>query len=308
MSQLIDSVNSRTQLVGQNRLELLLFNLGGRQLYGINVFKVREVLRTPKLVKMPRTKECVIGVAHVRGQSISVIDLSLATKGRPIKDVDNAFVIISEYNGSVQGFLVSNVERIINLNWDQVTAPPEGMGQANYLTAVTQHEDKLVEIIDVEQILSRLMAIENQLSADVQDKINQQGALDFSHVMVVDDSSVARKQVCRALSGFDFEIILANNGQQAWQKLQLLAEQNENLSSTLPLVISDIEMPEMDGYTLTSKIKQHESLKHLKVILHTSLSGVFNHALVGQVGADNFIAKFDPDTLANAVTEVLQEN
>ncbi|GAL27948.1 chemotaxis protein CheV [Vibrio variabilis] len=155
MTGILDSVNQRTQLVGQNRLELLTFRLMGRQRYGINVFKVKEVLQCPKLTRMPNLHHLVKGVAHIRGQTISVIDLSLAVGGRPTTDIENCFVVISEFNRSVQGFLVSSVERIINMHWESILPPPEGAGKANYLTAVTNIDNELVEILDVEKILQK---------------------------------------------------------------------------------------------------------------------------------------------------------
>ncbi len=149
MSSILESVNQRTQLVGQNRLELLLFKLAGRQRYGINVFKVREVLQCPRLTAMPKRNKFVHGIAHIRGQTISVIDLSLATGGRPIADLSTAFIIIAEYNRSVQGFLVSSVERIINMNWEAIMPPPKGTGgKQSYLTAVTEI-DKELEAVDL---------------------------------------------------------------------------------------------------------------------------------------------------------------
>ena len=156
MSGILDSVNQRTQLVGQNRLELLLFRLNGRQRFGINVFKVREVLQCPPLTAMPKLNPLVRGVAHIRGQTISVIDLSMATRGRKIEDLSNAFIVIAEYNRSVQGFLVGAVERIINTNWDAIMPPPQGTGRASYLTAVTEVENELIEILDVEKILNEI--------------------------------------------------------------------------------------------------------------------------------------------------------
>lgn len=107
MAGILDSVNQRTQLVGQNRLELLLFRLQGNQRFGINVFKVREVLQCPPLTAIPKRNKYVRGIAHIRGQTISVIDLSLATGGRAIENTKDSFIIIAEYNRSVQGFLVS---------------------------------------------------------------------------------------------------------------------------------------------------------------------------------------------------------
>lgn len=143
MASILDSVNQLTQLVGQNRLELLLFRLNGRQRFGINVFKVREVLQCPKLTAMPKLHPFVRGVAHIRGQTISVIDLSMATGGRPVQDLDQAFIIIAEYNRSVQGFLVGNVERIINMNWESILPPPKGAGRYNYMTAVTEIDGEI---------------------------------------------------------------------------------------------------------------------------------------------------------------------
>ena len=160
MAGILDSVNQLTELVGQNRLELLLFSLPGRsQRFGINVFKVREVLQCPRLTVMPKIHRYVRGVAHIRGQTISVIDLSMAIGGRAVDNLDNSFVIIAEYNRSVQGFLVEGVEKIINMDWSKILPPPQGMGKINYLTAVTQVDDKLVEILDVEKILDEISPV-----------------------------------------------------------------------------------------------------------------------------------------------------
>lgn len=105
---------------------------------------------------MPNLHPLVKGIAHIRGQTISVIDMSLATGGRPIEDLSNCFVIISEFNRSVQGFLVTSVERIINMNWESILPPPKGAGRSNYLTAVTEIDNELVEILDVEKILDEI--------------------------------------------------------------------------------------------------------------------------------------------------------
>ena len=149
MAGVLDSVNQRTQLVGQNRLELLLFRLAGKQLYGLNVFKVKEVLQCPPLNQIPKRHPVVRGVAHIRGGTISIMDMNLATGHGPLGDLENCFVIITEYNRSTQGFLVSKVERIINMNWEHIHPPPKGSGNENYLTAVTEVEGQLVEIIEL---------------------------------------------------------------------------------------------------------------------------------------------------------------
>jgi two-component system chemotaxis response regulator CheV len=303
MASILDSVNQLTQLVGQNRLELLLFRLNGRQRFGINVFKVREVLQCPRLTAMPKLHPFVRGVAHIRGQTISVIDLSMATGGRPVQDLSQAFIIIAEYNRSVQGFLVGNVERIINMNWESILPPPKGAGRYNYMTAVTEIDGELIEILDVEKILDEISPVNTDVSADVvasSEEHHTRGSL----VMVADDSSVARKQVQKALNAIGVECIMAKDGKDALNMLKDMAKKGP-ITDQIRVLISDIEMPEMDGYTLTAEIRSNPELKGLHVILHTSLSGVFNHAMVQKVGADNFIAKFHPDELAKAVQDAM---
>ncbi|MCE9788803.1 chemotaxis protein CheV [Shewanella chilikensis] len=304
MSSILESVNKRTQLVGQNRLELLLFKLNGRQRFGINVFKVKEVLQCPPLTILPKLNSFVKGVAHIRGTTVSVIDLSAATGGKPIDDVKDCFIIISEYNRSVQGFLVRSVERIINMNWESIMPPPEGAGRYSYLTAVTEIEGELVEILDVEKILDEISPVKTDISQEMDESLTIDREQHY-HIMVIDDSSVARKQIIRALSALNLQIDTAKDGREALEKLKNIASDMDNVADEIPLIISDIEMPEMDGYTLTAEIRDDPKLKNIKVVLHTSLSGVFNQAMVQKVGANDFIAKFNPDELASAVNKHL---
>lgn len=307
MAGILDSVNQRTQLVGQNRLELLLFRLAGRQRFGINVFKVREVLQCPPLTAIPKRNKFVKGIAHIRGQTISVIDLSLATGGRPIENTKDSFIIIAEYNRSVQGFLVHSVERIININWEAIMPPPKGTGgRSSYLTAVTEIDKELVEIIDVEKILEEISPSPTALTKEFEvESITQ--SLGERTILIADDSAVARNQVKRALEGLGISMHLVKNGREALVYLQETAKQcNSSVTEKIGLLISDIEMPDMDGYTLTAEIRMDPMLKPLHVILHTSLSGVFNQQMVQKVGADDFIAKFNPDELAESVRKWLQ--
>lgn len=305
MAGILDSVNQRTQLVGQNRLELLLFKLVGRQRFGINVFKVREVMPCPRLTNLPQQDKFVKGVAHIRGQTISVIDLSSATGGPEINPDENAFVIIAEYNRSVQGFLVAGVERIINIRWQDIMPPPEGAGKSSYLTAVTEIDNEMVSILDVEKILNEINPISTELSEDIADD-TVGASIGDRVIMIADDSTVARNQVKRALEPLGLKMVLAKNGQDALNQLLDLAEGCTSIDEKVALLISDIEMPEMDGYTLTAEIKANEVLRKMPVILHTSLSGVFNNAMVEKVGAEDFIPKFHPDELATAVKKWLK--
>ncbi|BDF95043.1 MULTISPECIES: chemotaxis protein CheV [Pseudoalteromonas] len=303
MAGILDSVNQRTQLVGQNRLELLLFKLRGRQRFGINVFKVREVLQCPPLTNMPKSNPYIRGVAHIRGQTISVIDLSMAVGGPAIENIKDSFIIIAEYNRSVQGFLVGGVERIVNMNWEKIMPPPSGAGRYSYLTAVTEIENELVEILDVEKILNEICPVNTEVSAEIANDGEIQKDLGERIVFIADDSAVARNQVKRALEPLGVQTELAKNGKEALIRLREIAELDckNNITERVGLLISDVEMPEMDGYTLTAEIKADPKLAPLHVILHTSLSGVFNQAMIEKVGADDFIAKFNPDELATAV-------
>jgi two-component system chemotaxis response regulator CheV len=308
MASILDTVNQRTQLVGQNRLELLLFKLIGKQRFGINVFKVREVMPCPRLTVLPKQNKFVKGVAHIRGQTISVIDLSKATGGPAIVQTESSFVIIAEYNRTVQGFLVAGVERIVTLSWKDIMPPPEGAGKFSYLTAVTKIDDELVSILDVEKILNEINPISTELSEGIADA-SVGKAIGERVIMIADDSTVARNQVKRALEPLGLNMRLAKNGQEALEQLQEIDQGCQNsITEKVALLISDIEMPVMDGYTLTAEIKQNDRMKDMPVILHTSLSGVFNNAMIEKVGAEDFIPKFHPDELATAVKKWLKHD
>ncbi|MBQ8977564.1 MAG: chemotaxis protein CheV [Succinivibrionaceae bacterium] len=310
MAGVLDSVNQLTELVGQNRMELLLFYLNGRkQRYGINVFKVKEVLQCPHLTVMPKLHRFVRGVAHIRGQTVSIIDLGMATGAPRIEDLSKAFVIIAEYNRSVQGFLVSAVDRILNMNWSAILPPPKGVGKQNYMTAVTEIDGELVQILDVERILDEISPIKTEVSdAVIESAVATNKEINAGElpVLVADDSSVARRQVQKSLETIGMKSILAKNGREALDILDEYAKKGP-IEEQILMVISDIEMPEMDGYTLTASIRNDPRLKSMEVILHTSLSGIFNQAMVKKVGANNFIAKFNPDELAKAVRDAMKD-
>lgn len=302
MAGVMDSVDQRTQLVGQNRMELLLFRLGGRQLYGINVFKVKEVLQCPPLNAIPGRSSVVRGVAHIRGGTLPIMDMNQAIGRNPLAEIDKCFVIITEYNRSAQGFLVRAVERIVNMNWGDIHPPPTGAGKEHYLTAVTEVDGQLVEIIDVEKILAEVSPAKESISEGVvgqgiADKVVEK------YVLIVDDSSIARKQIQRVVEAMGIRTVLKKDGAEALEYLQGLLAAGQHPADDLILIICDIEMPEMDGYTFTAEVRHNSSLKDLHIILHTSLSGVFNEAMVKKVGANDFLAKFHPDELASRVSE-----
>lgn len=296
----LDGVNRLTQLAGRNRLELLMFSLAGKQRYGINVFKVREVIRCPSLTKVPDSKPGVCGLATIRGHTISVLDLSAMIGCESLADSADRFVVVAEYNRHTVGFLVGDVHSIVNKNWEEIKPPPEALSASGYLTAVTTIGDELIEILDVEQVLGDLVgAADERRFAEVE--LDDFTASDIE-VFIADDSSVARKQLTRTMDEMGIRYRLATNGREALEMLKTMADESEvPLAQRLPVVISDIEMPEMDGYALTCEIRNDERLKNLYVCLHTSLSGSFNKAMAERVGADTLIPKFDPAELAGLV-------
>ncbi|MEQ6884854.1 chemotaxis protein CheV [Salicola sp. Rm-C-2C1-2] len=303
MAGLLDNVDQRTRLVGRNRLELLLFRLQGRQLFAINVFKVREVIRMPKITALPQQHPVVVGVAHLRGTTVPVLNLSQAIGMKPQEVSDDASLIITEYNRRTQAFLIGGVERILNMNWEEIESPPKTTGRGHYLTAITRHEEKLVEIIDVEKVLSEIVHYTTSLSDGLVDQdviASAQG----QRILVVDDSPVAMNQARDTIEQLGIEVVTAGNGAEGLARLKTMAENGE--IDQLLMVITDAEMPEMDGYRLTTEIRENPQLKDLYVALHTSLSGDFNQAMVERVGCDEFLSKFRPDELAELVQNYLR--
>lgn len=302
MTEESTAMDLRSQLAGQNRLELLLFGLVGRQRFGINVFKVKEVMACPHLTDVPGSHSVIRGVAHMRGQTIPVMDLCMAVGGPRMEVDQSSSVIITEFNRRVIGFLIGSVDRIINLNWEEVLPPPVGLGRRNYMTAVTRVNEELVEIIDVEKVLNEVMGADDTVSSEVIEDV----ATEEQVILVVDDSVVALNQIKRVLEQIGVQCVSKRNGREALDQLKEWAEDGDFLTRRLALVISDIEMPQMDGYTFVTELRKDPNISGIHVILHSSVSGGFNKDMVAKVGADEFISKFEPDELAQMVIERLK--
>ncbi|QRY78621.1 chemotaxis protein CheV [Pseudomonas sp. PDNC002] len=306
MAGILDTVDQRTQLVGENRLEILVFRLAGRQQFAINVFKVQEVLQLPRLTLIPQRHPMICGVINLRGQTLPVIDLSRAIGMRALTPDANSTIIVTEYNRSVQAFLVGGVERILNLNWESIQPPPGGAGRQHYLTAITKVEDRLVEIIDVEKVLAEIVPMNTRVSSDrLDDTLLSQTR--GREVLVVDDSSVAISQLRDTLGQLGLRLHVATDGLRALQQLKRWADEGNDMEEKLLMIFTDAEMPEMDGYRLTTEIRNDPRLRDLYVVLHTSLSGSFNDAMVKKVGCDDFLSKFQPDQLVEVVRRRLQK-
>ena len=300
MSDLLKTVDSRTNLVGRNRLELLTFRLKGSQLFAINVFKVQEVQKLPRLSVLPKSDPVVVGVTTVRGETIAVIDLSLAIGRSAVPHDDNATMIVTEYNRSVQAFVVGSVDRIVNLNWEEIMPPPIASGRDNFLTAITRVDDQIVEIIDVEKVLASVIHFDTTISQEVLDE-DVRAFSKGMEVLLVDDSRLAIEQASSTLEQLGLNVIVEMDGLKALTRLRQWRDEGIDVCKKLLMVITDAEMPEMDGYRLTTEIRKDPQMKDLHVVLHTSLSGNFNHAMVKKVGCNGFLSKFQPDKMAEEV-------
>jgi len=301
---LLEKVEQHTRLAGHNRVAMLLFRLGDEQLFGINVFKVREVLRRPPLERMPGVHALLAGSCDYRGQTIPVIDLAAALGYAPLRDVASAHLMVTEFSRSVQGFLVADLQRMVQCAGETLVAPPSNLGFGARVNAVTRIDGALMAVVDVEHVLASIDAAPAELSEQMQ-RVAGARSLSPRRVMLVDDSLIARRRLVNLFKQMNIECVVATDGREALDRLLELAAGDP--ADGVRLVGSDIEMPRLDGYALTRAIREAPGLRQLKVVLHSSLSGIFNAAMVKEVKADRFVAKFQPDLLAQAVLELLPE-
>lgn len=310
-------IEERTRLAGNNKFELLLFRLGEaphsgqRELFGINVFKVREVLVMPPITELANAHEHMLGVANIRGQIIPVINLPAVVGCKPQKGV--GILMVTEFGRTVQAFAVEDVREIVRLEWDQVL-PAEGSHAGALITGLARldgakADTRLAQVLDVEQILKNVMPEAEK------EEINREAvgpALKLppgTIVLAADDSAVARSVIELGLQAMGTKYEMLKTGKEAWDRLQAIHAEAQSEGQTVrdrvAVVLTDLEMPEMDGFTLTRLIKQDARFKNLPVVIHSSLTGTTNENHVRNVGADAYVAKFVPRELADTIRSVV---
>ena len=313
-TNLLTQVDARTKLAGTNKLEALLFHLGvdertGRkETYGINVFKIKEILPAPQITSAPGSHPAVVGMVGLRGELVPVINLNhyVGVQG----DNKHNILIVTEYNNHVQGFLVHSIDTITHRDWSDIKTPPESVsGKDGLVTSITHLDDgRLAIILDVEKILADLgcYADDEVTYANLAPVAN--GEKHF--VVYADDSHVARKQISTTLEKLGIRSREFTDGKQLWNFLKSLSDDHRNggrkPSSIVSLVLTDIEMPEMDGFTLTKNIKAEQSLSEIPVLMHSSLSGDSNRKLGETVGVDDYVSKFSPTELSDKLRKLLK--
>jgi two-component system chemotaxis response regulator CheV len=312
----LQEVDERSNLAGTNKFELLLFRLGEepqsgrRELFGINVFKVREALVMPQVTAMPGAPKHVLGVANIRGQIIPVIDLPGVVGCTPKTGLN--ILIVTEYERSVQGFAVEEVEEIVRLEWSKVLSA-EANAVGGMVTSIARLESddqtRLALVLDVEKVLRDVLP---SRVPDVKGTQHIGAALELKPgavILTADDSFVARSQIEKTLQAMHAPFVSTKTGKEAWERLQTLAAEaraeGKPVEDKVALVLTDLEMPEMDGFTLTRQIKQDERFKNIPVVIHSSLSGSANEDHARSVGADAYVAKFVADELAQTLRKAL---
>jgi len=313
MSDLLKNIDARTKLAGTNKLEILMFSLGkdvrsGREeTFGINVFKVREVMRIPEITRAPEMPPAVEGMTSLRGALVPVIDLAKYIGME--SDSVPGIMIVTEYNGHTQGFLVKAVDNILRLDWSAMRVPPEMLVAelGGLVTAITELKDKrLVMMLDVEKVLAETghFGSDELIFKSVKPLGKENRTVFFA-----DDSSVARNQIARTLEAMGVRSISAINGRKAWDELSRMADYSETsntpLKDMVQVILTDVEMPEMDGYMLTRKIKSDKRFNGIPVLMHSSLSSSSNQQLGKAVGVDEYVPKFEPQKLSQTLARLL---
>ena len=300
---LLGQVDGHTNLAGFNKMEILLFSLGSGEKFGINVFKVKEVCPAGKITRTPNMPHGVDGIVSLRGHVMPVLNLANFMGMNPVEK--HQTMMVAEFNNHILGFLVHGVDRIIRVDWSKVRAT-EGMlsDKGALITAITELPDgTLVSILDVEQILA------NAFGEVVVGNVERLQSERELCVFFADDSMVARRKIAEVLDKMGVKHIQANNGHEAWDRLKAMADGAQNagidLNEQIQVILTDAEMPEMDGYVLTQQIKSDRRFDGIPVVMHSSLSSDANRAMGRRVGVDYYVSKFDSIILSSTLRPLL---
>ncbi len=315
MNDTLREVDERSKLAGTNKFELLIFRLGQdrttktREIFGMNVFKVREALIMPPITPMPGSPQHVLGVANIRGQIIPVIDLPAVVGCTPSA---RNILLVTEYERSVQGFAVEEVDEIVRLERSRVVSAEKSAAGAlvTSLARLDESEEtaRLALILDVESILRETLPFRFNTGEEIANTPAihiPSGAV----IVYADDSSVARRQIEAVLTRCKLPFVGAKTGKEAWEQLKAIAQEARAarvpIRQKVAMLLTDLEMPEMDGFTLARHLKEDEVLKNVPVVIHSSLSGSANESHARRVGADGFVVKFVPEELIREVARAL---
>ncbi|MEH6530395.1 MAG: chemotaxis protein [Photobacterium frigidiphilum] len=277
---------------------MLLFQLTLNQSFAIGTLKVKEIVPYTPLTVIPYSHSTVLGAATLRGQTFPVIDMAKAVGYRALvnEEVKDCYIIITDCQRKLVGFMVRGINKITECNWHEIDAPPVALGNNVFVTGVTTVEDNLVQLLDVELLMSKIFPEDpsslNPVLTDIEREI-----LRPLKILLVDDSSVARRQLSQALDSISVPYFISTNGKDALSMMKHAADSNDPFQ----ILVSDIEMPGLDGYELAFEVKNTDKLKSIYIILHTSLSSEISVSQAHQVGADEALTKFEANELIHAM-------
>ncbi len=299
----LDEALKRTSLSRSNQMEMLTFRLSDKQLYGINVFKIIEILESPRRFdRMPNSHPSVKGAVDFRGKPIAVIDLSHAMEMEPVPfDTQLAYLIICEYSQQLNAFIISEPDTLLTRGWDQISKPDGVMAPALVAIAYSDSSET-IQLIDIEGILATVVGYKTEIDEEL--AVRGAGIKD-RRILLVDDSRTALTMMQQTIDNLGFEHNSCLSAVQALTWLEERARQNE---PAFDLIVSDIEMPGMDGFTFTRSVREIPHYNKTTIILHSSMSNPTNRLKAEEAGADDFVAKFDPNTLAEHLLKSLGEN
>ncbi len=317
MKAVQQDIDERTNLTSTNKFELLLFRLGtdsalGKsELFGINVFKIREIVAMPSITPIAGTTAHSLGVVNLRGQVIPVLDLPSIVGCTPQTGLN--IMLVTEYARTTQAFAVESVEDIVRLDWKQVLSAETSGAAGKLVTSIARLDgntdgSRLAQVLDVEAILQMVSPSDGHEVTEekVGAKLKlQPGCI----ILAADDSFVARSLIEQELKALNAPYEMVKSGKEAWDRLNAIARsaaaEGKTVLDRVAMVLTDLEMPEMDGFTLTRNIKQDARFHGLPVVIHSSLSGSANEDHVRSVGADAYVAKFVAEDLAETIRKVL---
>ena len=314
-------VDDKILKVGSNELELVDFRLFKKEkdgsiyegIYGINVAKVREIIKMPELTELPGSEEYVEGIFDLRGVVVPVVDLA-KWMGIEVPNENEApikkRVIITEFNNLLIGFIVHDAKRIRRISWADIEPAQFGVGQGKLdrskITGITRIENgEILLILDLESIVEEMGLFEAHLEDIDLEKIEKFEGL----VLLVDDSPTARRIEKEALEKIGFKVIEAIDGEEGLKKLEeLYAVYGDKLKEELKLILSDVEMPKMDGYHMAARIHEDKRFKDIPLIFSSSISDAFSDIRGKEVGAEGYLVKFDTDNFYKKISEVVKKN
>ncbi|HIP54943.1 MAG TPA: chemotaxis signal transduction protein CheV [Sulfurimonas autotrophica] len=308
-------MDDKSLKVGSNEMELVDFRIFKQEkdkvyegIYGINVSKVREIIRVPKLTELPSTPEFIEGIFDLREVVIPVVNLAKWMGVTEPEDArKNARVIITEFNNVLIGFIVHEAKRIRRISWSDIepaTFMNSSSGlEANKITGVTKIEgDNVLLILDLESVVQDLGLYEPET-----DTVPEEIAAFSGLAMVLDDSATARKIVKEALIKMGFHVVEAVDGQEGIRKLNELYETyGDALVDNLKIIVSDVEMPQMDGFHFAASVKEDERFKEIPIVFNSSISDHFSEGRGEEAGGEAYLVKFQASSFYDEVSRVVR--